>query len=254
MLERMHMSILMVTFYTVVGQLSNILFFSTWGKLSDKFSNKTVMRVSGPLFVLSIALWTFTTNPEANQATYYLLFAIYILNGISFAGVSVATANIGMKLSPKGEAYGYLTLASIIAALFSAIAPLIGGILADLLKNTLIEIPVILTNGPQLPKKLSIITLQGLDFIFILSFIIGLYATHRLILVKEDGEGHQKDVIDGLTTTIIVPLRFIASFSGIQRLTTMPLSHLIQNVKKNKKYNKRVKYHQSNWWYLTICV
>ena len=54
------------------------------------------------------------------------------------------------------------------------------------------------------------------------------------MLVKEEGEGHQKDVIDGLTTTIIVPLRFIASFSGIQRLTTMPLSHLIQSVKKTK--------------------
>ena len=173
MLERIHMSIFMVTFYTVVGQLSNILFFSTWGKLSDLFSNKTVMRVSGPLFVLSIALWTFTTNPEANQMTYYLLFAIYILNGISFAGVSVATANIGMKLSPKGEAYGYLTLASITAALFSAIAPIVGGILADLLKDTLVEIPIILTNSHQIQKHVSIITLKGLDFVFILSLIIG---------------------------------------------------------------------------------
>ena len=230
LLERIHMSLFMITIYIVIGQIFNLLFFKTWGKLSDRFSNKTVLAVSGPLFVLSIAMWIFTTNPETHKYTYVLLALIYILNGISFAGVSVAVANIGMKLSPEGEAYGYLTLASIISAFFGAIAPIIGGIIADLLKNTLLEIPIIVTTG-NISKHIDIITLKGLDFLFIISLILGLYAMHRLVIVKESGEKPKKNVIDGLTTSIIVPLRSISSFSGIHRLTIMPLSNLIHRRK-----------------------
>lgn len=64
MLRRLQLDMSFVIVLMVVSQLTSLAFLRIWGKISDRFSNKSVLGVSGPLFMLCILGWTFTTMPE----------------------------------------------------------------------------------------------------------------------------------------------------------------------------------------------
>jgi len=87
--------------FTIISQILNFTFLKIWGKYTDSFSNKSVLAICGPLFILSILAWTFTTMPEKYFLTIPLLVVIHIVMGLSSAGVSLASGNIGLKLAPE---------------------------------------------------------------------------------------------------------------------------------------------------------
>ena len=74
--------------------------------------------------------------PWMQPVTLYLLFGIHILMGIATAGVALASGNIAMKLSPGGQATGFLAAGSVVIASCAAIAPVIGGLCADFLRRS----------------------------------------------------------------------------------------------------------------------
>jgi MFS family permease len=104
MLKRLQLDMFLLIALLVVSQLMNLTFLRFGGRFSDRYSNKSVLGVSGPLFIWCILAWTFTTMPEKYVLTFPLLVAIHIFMGISTAGVTLASGNIGLKLAPKGQA------------------------------------------------------------------------------------------------------------------------------------------------------
>jgi MFS family permease len=60
-----------------------------------------------------------------------LLIIIHMLMGASNAGITLALSNIGIKLAPAEEGIVYLVTKNIVTAVFSATAPMAGGLLAD---------------------------------------------------------------------------------------------------------------------------
>jgi MFS family permease len=234
MLKRIHISIFMITLLTVTSQLSNIFFLRIWGKLSDKFSNKSVIAVSGPLFIFAILGWTFTTMPERYFLTIPLLFLIHLLSGASTAGVSLGSASIALKLSPKGTSHIYMTVFSLVTALTGSIAPLIGGIFADFFSVRELSLAF---NWSEPTRQLQIYALnfKALDFLFFIAFIIGLYSLHRLSLVKEEGEIDEKEMLDHLKDEVALPLRSVASIEGIRRMTLFPFTTIARITKKGNK-------------------
>jgi hypothetical protein len=100
MLRRLQLNMSLVIAFMVLSQTMNVLFVRAWGKFTDHYSNKSVLRVSGPLFMICILAWSFTTLPEKHFFTIPLLVAIHIFMGISMAGVTLASGNIGLKLAP----------------------------------------------------------------------------------------------------------------------------------------------------------
>jgi len=66
----------------VISQITNILFLRLWGGFADRFSNKSVLGVSGPLFVVSFLIWPFTTMPEKYFLTIPLLVVIHTVQQI----------------------------------------------------------------------------------------------------------------------------------------------------------------------------
>jgi len=108
MLQRLGLPMTFIIVLQILSQLVSMVFLSIWGKLADAFSNKSVLAVSAPLYIGAIVSWSFTTLPEKHLLTVPLLVAIHIAMGASQAGVTLATGNIGLKLSPRGEAGPYL--------------------------------------------------------------------------------------------------------------------------------------------------
>ncbi len=88
MLKRLQLDMSFVIAFTIVSQVMNFSFLRIWGTFSDRFSNKSVLGVSGPLFMGCIIAFTFTAMPEKHVLTIPLLVLIHIFMGISMAGVT----------------------------------------------------------------------------------------------------------------------------------------------------------------------
>ena len=223
MLKRLGLSMSFIIGLSIVSQVMNFLFLKIWGKYTDRFSNKSVLAISGPLFICSILAWTFTTMPEKYFLTIPLLVVIHMVMGMSSAGVSLASGNISLKLAPKGQATAYLATNTIVNSIAAGIAPILGGKFADFFAGR--ELAWTLNyKSPTGEFVLPTLNLQQWDFFFALAFVIGLYALHRLAMVKEAGEVEEKIVAQELFTEVRTQVRILSSVEGVRQMVSFPFS------------------------------
>ena len=214
MLKMLGLSLSFVVVFVILSQITSLIFLRVWGKIADSYSNKSVLSVSSPLFLICILAWTFTTMPEKHILSIPLLIIIHILMGISLAGVNLASRNIALKLSPKAKATSYLAAHSIINSISAGIAPIIGGNLADFFANRELDWKIVYSS-PNRIVDIPMLSFQQWDFFFFFAFLIGLYSIHRLAMVKEGKEVEKKVVINKLFAEVKRPVRNFATAGGI---------------------------------------
>jgi MFS family permease len=193
MLKTLGLTLTYVIPLTILSQLSSILTIGSWGVLADRYSNKTIIAICAPLYLCCVIAWCFVgiyTNLISNLA---LLALIHMGSGASNAGINLALTNIGLKLAPSKEAIVYLSVKNIITAVFSSLAPLIGGYLADY--YTLRQLRVIAEwSGPSLQKTFRLLLLHEWNFLFLIGAVLTVIAIQLLPRVKEAGEV-EKDIV-----------------------------------------------------------
>jgi MFS family permease len=230
MLKRLGLSMSFIIGLSIVSQVMNFAFLKIWGRFTDRFSNKSVLAISGPLFIISILAWTFTTMPEKYFLTIPLLIIIHIVMGLSSAGVSLASGNISLKLAPKGQATAYLATNTIMNSIAAGIAPILGGKFADFFAGR--ELAWTLNyKSPTGEFSLATLNLQQWDFFFALAFIIGLYAIHRLAMIKEAGEVEEKIVAQELFNEVRTQVRILSSVEGLRQMISFPIA-IVRHVTK----------------------
>jgi MFS family permease len=202
---------------TVASQLSNIAALGLWGTLIDRYSNKAVLQISAPLFLVCTLGWTFTGLAWIGSATIYLLAVIHVLMGVATAGVALASGNIVMKLSPSGQATAYLAASSVVTATCGAIAPVIGGLCADFFAARELTLAFTWTGG------VGQVTVQVLDFhawtfFFGLACVAGLYSLHRLSFVQETAGTTDKLLVRDLLLEAGRSIRSLSSAAGLLRV------------------------------------
>ncbi|MHA2061537.1 MAG: MFS transporter, partial [Candidatus Sifarchaeia archaeon] len=236
MLKRLGLSMSFIIGLSIVSQVFNFLFLKLWGRYTDRFSNKSVLAISCPLFLVSILAWTFTTMPEKYILTIPLLIVIHILMGLSSAGVSLASGNISLKLAPKGSATAYLAANTIANSIAAGIAPILGGKFADFFSGRQLDW-VLKYTSPGGEFVLPTLNLQQWDFFFAFAFLVGLYALHRLAMVKEHGEVEEKIVAQELFTEVRTQVRTLSSVEGLRQMVSFPFA-TISNFTSKKERNK----------------
>jgi len=232
MLKRLGLSMSFIIALSIISQILNFTFLKIWGKYTDSFSNKSVLAICGPLFILSILAWTFTTMPEKYFLTIPLLVVIHIVMGLSSAGVSLASGNIGLKLAPEGQATAYLATNTIVNSIAAGIAPILGGHFADFFANRQLEWTLKYT-GPGREFTLPTLNLQQWDFFFALAFLIGLYSLHRLAMIKEEGEVEEKVVVNELFAEVSGQVRTLSSVEGLRQMVSFPFAMLRNLARRN---------------------
>ena len=189
MIKRLELSMALVIGLSVLSQITSVMSFRIWGRAADSFSNKSVLIVSGYMYIVSVVLWPFLLLSESYFLMIPLLVVVHVLTGISAAGVNLCTANIARKAAPHGKATGFLAVNTIVHGVVAAAAPILGGIVADRLTGQqLLLMPHWLSTDTGHFLALPISSLFGLHSLFFLTAIIGLYAMHRLRAVHEEGE------------------------------------------------------------------
>ena len=177
----------------IISQLFSIFAVRSWGEFADRYSNKTIIGISAPIYIFCIILWCFVGIYTHLYSNMILLVGIYILTGISTAGVNLSMTNIGLKLAPKEESIIYLSAKNIFTAFFSTIAPLIGGYLADYFTKRHLNITVQWAS-PSVHKVFRLLQLHGWNFLFLIGALVAFIAVEFLFQVKEKGEVEKDEV------------------------------------------------------------
>lgn len=168
----------------IVSQLSSILFLRVWGNYSDRFSNKTVIRICAPAYITCIAGWSLVGS---HALTVPFLVVIHIMMGLTTGGINLAITNIGLKLAPQEDAIVYIAARNMVNAFIPALAPLLGGMMADLLvshnmvANYTLRVPV---NG----SIVTVIKLTNWNMFFTFSAAMAFLSLRFLRKVTETGE------------------------------------------------------------------
>ena len=234
MLQRLGLDISLVVALSVLSQVMNIIFYRSWGRISDRFSNKSVLSVSGPLFMLAIFAWMFVTLPEIYALTYPLLILIHILMGISLAGVSLASGNISLKLAPQGQATSYLAASTFTNSVAAGIAPILGGLFVDFFAEREL-IWTLIWKDPVRELVFVTLDLKQWEFFFLFAFLLGLYSLHRLSAVQEEGEAKEEEVVNELIAGVRRDMQNFSPAGGLRDMVKFPFSAIRDRRTKKKR-------------------
>jgi MFS family permease len=193
-LQQLGFGVSLVMTFTIVSQLASAWGLKRWGALIDRFGDKSVLNVAAPTFILCIAAMVGASQLHPRWLAAAYLIVVHVVMGLAGAGVSLASGNIALKLSPHGAAAPYLSLNSLVGSVVGGLAPMLGGLLSQAFAERKVGL-VVEWSGPRLTGQLLGIELTGWDFYFVLSALCGLYALHRLAFVGEAGELGRREMM-----------------------------------------------------------
>ncbi len=206
---------------TTASQLSNLAALGLWGTLIDRFSNKAVLGIAAPLFLMCTLAWSFTGLAWIQPAVFFVLLAIHVLMGVATAGVALASGNIAMKLSPPGQATAYLASNSVVSATCAAIAPILGGLLADFFAARDLSFGFT-WKGTEDAVTLQVLDFHAWTFLFGLSAMVGLFSLHRLSFVNEAAGTTDPLQVRHLLIEARRSVQGISSAAGLLRVVRVP--------------------------------
>ena len=223
--KQLGLNITFVVILGVVSQATNVLALRSWGLLSDRFANKSVLAVAAPLFILCIAGMVGASQIHDRAWVMAYLTGLHALMGLATAGVTLSSGNIAMKLSPRGSATAYIAANALISSAAAGLAPVLGGVFADFFAARRLEI-LLRWTSPGDVLTLMPLRISSWDFYFLIAFVLGLYALHRLALVKEEGEVDSKAMVGEIIAQARRDVRNLSPIAGLKLLTDVPAAIL----------------------------
>jgi len=178
-LQTLGLPMVYVIGFTTLSQLGNIVFFRFWGYYADRFSNKTIFKICGPIYLLTILGIIFATHPDVHGFTLPWLICLLLLSGVASAGTSLAYSSMCFNLTPQDHSVAYLSVLSLITALAAGTAPILAGSFIELTQSWDWTLTV---------AHFTIISLRSLDFLFFVTFLLGLLAINLLHKIHESGD------------------------------------------------------------------
>lgn len=106
--------------------LAQFLTLSQWGRISDIFGNRRILKATGLFIPFMPLLWTVSTD------VWYLV-AVQALSGFSWAGFTLAAGNFIYDLIPPSRRVTYLAVHNVLANIGIFAGAILGGFLAIVL-------------------------------------------------------------------------------------------------------------------------
>ncbi len=170
MLKDLAMSYALLALVQIVNDLASILAFPLWGKLSDRFGSKPILSVTTLAASLLPMLWLLTVS----RSFVVIIVVLQLYGGVFWSGLNLNSNNLLLKLSPKEHRSIYLAAFAALTGLTTAIAPLLGGLLAIGLRNTELVLPFA--------------RIYDLHFVFLISGILRLISRTAIKGITEPKE------------------------------------------------------------------
>ncbi|MCD6034825.1 MAG: Major Facilitator Superfamily transporter [Rickettsiales bacterium] len=201
---------------TVITQIIYTFTLHIWGHYSDRFSNKAIIRICGPIFAFCFLGWTFTTFPTVHSYTWTLILVLHILMGLATSGINLASNNIALKLCPDEHSTSFLAVNNLISSISAGLAPLIGGAVVFWVKEVNLETNIHIST-PNFSFILPLLSLTGWDFLFLLAFLLAFVSLAYLFRLQEEGDVNRTVL---LRTLIFDTARFLYNISTVTAFRT----------------------------------
>jgi MFS family permease len=241
MFRRLGFSMAAVVGLAVLSQTANALSLRVWGRLADRFSNKSVLGATGGAFLVSTTLWPVAAMVHGEAMVYGLAALIHVLGGIAAAGVTLCSGTMALKAAPRGQATSFLATNALVSGVAATIAPIVAGFAADWFTDR--RLTVELRWASRAPGGMThafpALDLQGLDFLFVLSFLVGLYSMHRLLAVREEGDVKPEVVVSEFYAEVRRTVRSVSTIGGLRRLTAFPFAVLLTLAPERRRRRRR---------------
>ncbi|MGN6163413.1 MAG: MFS transporter [Flavisolibacter sp.] len=232
--------------FGILSQLAGIFAIKMWGRYSDQFSNKTIISIASPVYILCILGWSFVAMPSSHAVTIFLIAFINLLTGISTSGINLAINNIGIKLAPKGEAIVYISARNMIVAFVSALGPLLGGFLADFF-STRSFVWNMQWNGSHGTSVIRLLALQNWNFLFIIGGLLAIAALKTLSRVKEEGEVEKNIAVAQMRIVFTTKIKTGMTKENILSMLAFPVTYPVRLKKKVLNRIERRAVHIRKW-------
>lgn len=221
MLTMLGYSMVLVTGLTIASQVANLLFIQIWGRLTDRFSNKSVLSVAAPMYIGCILGWTFIPFHGSLQATLPAALVLHLLLGIASAGVTLASGNIAMKLAPAGRSVEFLAVNSMASSVAAGLAPILGGLFADYFSHQ--ELALVLQwHNSAGSLHLKTLDFQYWDFFFAIAFLLGVLSLTKLARIQEPGGARKKVILREFITESGHSLNALSQTRHIKSIVSFP--------------------------------
>jgi len=225
LLRQMGYEIGTVTTLWMAGQVATALTLYLWGRLSDRLSNKAILRVAVPAYLAGLVALTFTALPAPHALTLPLLYLVHVIMGAASGGIGLATGNLGLKLAPQGRGTSYLTAVGLAGSLAAAVAALTGGLLADWFAARELALSFRWTS-PGATKQVTLLQFHHWEFLFGISFLLGFYVLHRLSRIREGVEHSERTVVQQFVIEAVRSLDQLSSIEGLRTTILFPFGRL----------------------------
>ena len=222
MMKTIGLSFAWIIVLGLLAKFGSIFSLKFWGTFSDKYSNKTIIRICAPTFITCIFSWTFAAMTPNHAASIALLIVIHIVSGVSAAGIDLAIGNMAMKLAPANEAISYISARNIVVAVFAAAGPMAGGLLADFFATHNLNCNIE-WQGPSGVSTLHLLELQNWSFFFVISAALALLSMRLVKRISEQGEAHKEMVALVMRKSIVRGLRKNISGEAIRDRISHPV-------------------------------
>lgn len=233
MIRQLGLSAGFVLVMSIVSQLANIVVLRAWGRLSDRFANKTVLSVAAPAFIACIAAMALAGQIGPRGGTVAYLVVLHVLMGMTSAGVALASSAIGLKLAPRGRATAYVATNALVTALAAGAAPLLGGLCADWFERRQLRLSID-WRSPSGALDLVTLSVGWWQFFFVISAVIGLYSLHRLSMVREAGEVPRREMVQHVLNVARRGVRNASTVAGLRAAVAFPAGRIVQERRRER--------------------
>lgn len=235
MMKNLSLPLSYIIAFGILGQVSGIFAIKLWGRHSDEFSNKTIIKIAAPLYILCILSWPFANMAPSFTFTVLIVASISIMSGIATSGINLSIGNIGLKLAPRNEAIVYLTAKNMVVNACASLGPVVGGLLADYFAGRTFSWNIE-WNGPRGVSVIHLLELHSLGFLFIIGGVLAFIALRTLAFVKEEGEVPKVLAVPEMRSDLKSELRNRLKKESLLAFLYSPL-HFQQLVHKKIKMN-----------------
>lgn len=225
LLERVELAMLWVVALAAISQGMTAFAVRSWGRIAEQFSMRTVLRVSGILFLVMVASWPLLGRIDEPTLRLGLFTLAHAIAGLATGGVTLGTTTLALEVAPREQAAGFLAANATLSGLAAGVAPLLGGVLSTVLRTSEVELELRWLHDTQ-RGAVQPLALSGLDFLFVLSVVLGLYAIHRLLALPEGARGTSRRAMAALAQELQLrartPVRTLTTVPGLRGVIELP--------------------------------
>ncbi len=131
MLDHLDIDLTWVTLFSSLASGANMLMLLVWGRLSDRFGNRSLLVFAG-LAISMMPLFWLLTGLEQVQAQLWVCLAIFhIIWGGIWAAIDLGNNNIQIAIVPIEHHATFFAIAAAVAGISGALGATAGGLLAQ---------------------------------------------------------------------------------------------------------------------------